>query len=275
MSIQEDWHDPQAPKRGMSTTVKVLLIIGCVGGVCLLLCCGGGVFVYFRMKDAIENAVVMDPQVIRQRTGEIVKIDIPPGFEPLQSVNALVMRWVVYGKNPDDGSRLKLMGMDRAMVDSANPEVQKMQMLQMMQQQGTTPGGEPVFVSREAEQREIVVRGEPAKFEFAKGTAAASGKEMRQVTGSFKTPGGMGLILFVVPEESYDEAAIVRMLESISDPQPAAAPVEAGAAQNAPPETEPSNTDSADGQGDTPPAKQPAADKPDGAQPAVAKPPEQ
>jgi hypothetical protein len=224
MSIHEDWKDPEAPKRGMSTTAKVLLILGCVGGVFALLCCGGGVFVYFRLKDALEKAVVLDPQLIREQADQIVKIDLPPGFEPKQAVNALVLRWVVYEKNPDDGSRLRLMGIDHAIVDAGNPETQKMQMMQVMQQQEGTPGGEPVFLARETEQREIRVRGEPAKFEFAKGTAAADGQEMRQVTGSFKTPTGIGLIVFLVPVEGYDEAAVVKMLESIADPQPAGAP---------------------------------------------------
>jgi hypothetical protein len=225
MSIHEDWHDPEAPKRRMSTTARVLIIIGCIGGACALLCCGGGLFVYFRLKDAIENSVVLEPRLIQERTAEIAKIDIPPRFKPKRAVNALLMRWVVYGAEPDDGSRLWLMGIDRPFVDSANPEVQKAQLLQVMQQERTASGSEPNFVAKESEQREIVVRGESTKFDFAKGTAA-DGKEMRQISGSFKTPGGMGLIVLLVPEESYDEAAVVKMLESIADPRPAAAPVQ-------------------------------------------------
>lgn len=289
MSIHEDWHDPEAPKRGMSTTAKVLIIVGCVGGVCALLCCGGGLFVYFRLKDALKNAVVLDPRLIEEQTAGIAKIEIPPGFEPKQAVNAVVMRWVVYGKNPDEGSRLLLMGVDRAIVDSANPEGQKTQLLQMMQQEGTTSGSEPGFVVQESEQREIAVRGEMVKFEFAKGTVAANGKEMRQVSGSFKTPGGMGLILFRVPVESYDEAAVVKMLESIADPQPAAAPDKNDTDKNDAEQTDAEQTDAgrdaapeadlperatAEGPEGKPEAGQPARDERDGARSAAETPPE-
>jgi hypothetical protein len=70
--------DGLPPKRGMSTAVKVLLILGGIFGVLAALCCGGGFYVYNRIK----NSVTSDPAKVAAIQQEIMDIDIPDGLKP-------------------------------------------------------------------------------------------------------------------------------------------------------------------------------------------------
>ena len=80
MSMHDDLQAEQPQKRGMSSTAKVLLVLGSIAGVCMLACCGGVAFFGFQFKDtfkAIAESSSKDPAVVKQRTQEIVHIDIP------------------------------------------------------------------------------------------------------------------------------------------------------------------------------------------------------
>ena len=69
-------------KQGMSTGVKVLIILLCVGGGSFVLCCGGGIYWF----SSNFNASV-DPAAVEEVTAEIAEIEIPDGFQPMQSVS--------------------------------------------------------------------------------------------------------------------------------------------------------------------------------------------
>ena len=66
------------PKQGMSTGVKVLLILLGIGGLCMLLCCGG---VYWAARNAgIEWT--QNKGEIKKIQDEITDISIPDSFVP-------------------------------------------------------------------------------------------------------------------------------------------------------------------------------------------------
>jgi hypothetical protein len=222
MSIHEDWKTPEVPKQGMSTTVKVLLIVGGIGGVLLLLCCGGiGLFVY-KAKEALQEfALTTDADEIETRAGRIAQIDIPPDFEPTLGFDLGIMRWVGYEKTPRDGSRLMLFELNGVMLQNKTFAQQRQEMEQMLKQQGSQNGGFEMQIDvAERETRKVNIRGKPVEFEFNKGTTSPEGKAVRQAIGAFKTPTGVALLNLIVPEEGYDESAVVKMIESIRDPQP-------------------------------------------------------
>jgi hypothetical protein len=226
MSIHEDWKDPEAPKPGMSTAVKVLLIVGAIGGLFLLLCCGGIGIVAWKSQDVLKDVVkkltpTTDAAEIRERLGRITQIDIPTDFEPALGMDLGIMRWVAYEKTPRDGSLFMLFELDRAMLQSATLAEQRREIERMFDQQrgGQNNQFDMQINVTERETRTLTVRGEPVEFDFNKGTSS-DGKAMRQVVGAFKTPGGVALLDLIVPEESYNEAAVVTMVESIRNPSP-------------------------------------------------------
>jgi hypothetical protein len=220
--MQEDW--PQQPqKQGMSTAAKVLLILGIVGGICALLCCGGAFFFFWKAKDALQNAVTMAPEAVRERTAQIVKIDVPPGFEPFQALDMVFMRWVLYTKGQNQEGVLMLMEFGNQMMGNQQQQRQQMRDALRQQQRG---GGMGELQAQETESREYTVKGEKVSFEFVKGTNR-QGQAMREVTGSFPTRNGVAMLMLLVPEDDYDEAAVVKMIESISEPeQPGELPAE-------------------------------------------------
>src|SRR5262249_35057590 len=159
---------------------KVLLILGSIAGVCLLACCGGGIFLYIKAKDAIQNFAqnftTTDPEEIRQRTAEIMHIDIPEEFPPLRAFNFFVMKQILYGKEAS-GSMVMIMEINQQMQGAqggANMKQQREQMLRQMrqqqQQQGQGAGNMDTEITEESsETREFTINGEKVPFEFIKG----------------------------------------------------------------------------------------------------------
>lgn len=96
MATQDDFRDEPPAKTGMSSTTKVLLILGSIAGLCMLLCCGGIAYVAFTARNAIQqfaaNFTTNDPDEIRARTERIVHIEIPDSFPPMQAFDWFFMK---------------------------------------------------------------------------------------------------------------------------------------------------------------------------------------
>jgi hypothetical protein len=223
MSTQEDFLNEPPRKQGMSSTAKVLIVLGSIAGLCLLACCGGGIFVWFKAKDAIQNFAANfttnNPEEIRTRTAKIVHIDVPKELPPMHAFDWFVMKQILYG-NPNKGSMLMIMEVNQAATGAQGAKQQRDAMLQQLkQQQGQQPGNVNTDINEESsETREFTIDGEKVPFEFIKGTARG-GTASRQVVGVFQgRQGSMIMLMLMVPESDYDEAAVVRMLESIRLP---------------------------------------------------------
>ena len=205
MSFQEEWPDGTPKPRGMSATAKVLLILGGLFGVGCVLCCGG--FMYMGAR-----AVSMDPDGVQKVTAEIADMEIPDNFTPQQSMNFGMfgsgMKTVIYVDKDHPGSMLMLMQMSIGMGNDAKQQAD----FEKGFQQG---GAQNANVKKESiELRDFEIRGKTAQFQFIKGTTD-DGKSVRQVNGAFSGKGGAAMLMLLVPEENYDEEAVVKMIESI------------------------------------------------------------
>ncbi|MGE5195572.1 MAG: hypothetical protein ACM3U2_24025, partial [Deltaproteobacteria bacterium] len=211
MSTPDDFQDVQPHSQGMSSTAKVLLILGSIAGVGLLACCGGGIFLYMKTKDAIQNFAqnftTTDPDEIRHRTAAIVHIDIPDEFPPVRAFDFFVMKQILYGKE-SGGSMVMIMEMDQRMQGgqgAAGIKQQRQEMLrQMRQQQGQNAGNLNTDLNEESsETREFTITGEKVPFEFIKGTSPNGNVATRQVVGVFAGRSGTILLMVMVPESEY------------------------------------------------------------------------
>jgi len=205
MSIQEDWPDGTPKPRGMSTTAKVLLILGGLFGLGCVLCCGGVMYMGAR-------GVSMEPEGVKKVTAEIADIEIPENFTPQQSMNIGMfgsgMKTVIYVDKDHPGSMLMLMQMSVPMGN--NPKQQAD--FEKGFQQG---GAQNAHVKKESiELRDFEIRGKSAQFQYIKGTTD-DGKSVRQVNGAFSGKGGAAMLMLLVPDEDYDEEAVVKLIESI------------------------------------------------------------
>ena len=74
------------------------------------------------------------------------------------------------------------------------------------------------FRQESAETKTVKVDGQDTDFIFAKGTLNppnGAPKPVRMVTGMFPAKDGMGFIQYSIDEDKYDEAAVIKTLESI------------------------------------------------------------
>jgi hypothetical protein len=209
-------HGTPPPKSGFS---KALLWILSILAICLLLCCGGAGILMWRFgdaaKDFMANMATSDPNEIRQQTKEMVDIEIPDNYTPIQGMNMVAFQMVMYQTDQSpDGSpgMLMLMGMS---MPGANAEEQEQQLRQSMQQQR----GNQNFKARKTETREIEIKGEKVPFEFSEGTSAEQAgqdKTIHMVSGVFRGNENRPVMLqLTLPDDQYDEDAVMEMLQSI------------------------------------------------------------
>ena len=209
---------PPYEKPGMSTGTKVLIVLGIIFLVLVVLCCGGGVAIFWAGASYMEDAMSDDPEVVRRVTGEIVDIDVPEKLEPKMSMDFNVpftderfMVMVVYGDQAE-GSAVILASFGEAFAGQGEAQMRQ-QMEQSLREQGLGP--DPNMGPQEVTEREIEVRGEPVKFVFATGVDSESGKQRIMVHGMFEGKTGPVMIMVFADPERLSEEEIVQMLESI------------------------------------------------------------
>lgn len=208
---QDPWSDELYPpeKPGMSTGMKVLILLLCLGGGIMLLCCGG--VVYFISQIEVEQN---NPAAAAATAAEIVSIEVPDQFRPSDSMKMelpfglMRMKLVAYKSTAGRGE----LGLIEMQIANVPMQQQEGQFRQQLQQQGINSRQ---LIIKEQEPREFKIRGRAVTFLFAEAKDAQSGTAFRQVSGTFPGKGGTAFLLLQVEEDSYDEDAVVKMIESI------------------------------------------------------------
>ncbi len=214
--------DPQAvraepTRRGLG--VGATLLLGCGAGCLVIalflgaLAVVAGVFVG-RVAEKVAEKVSDDPQVIESVRSRIADMDTPDDFRPLYSFEMTeegstpLPRWVVY-ECEKEGGLLVLGDFGQIGIDAQKV----LEAIHGRIEQHAERHNE-IDVT-DVETRELMVRGEPAKFEFARGTLKKDGKQYRRLFGSFEGKNGRAVLLLYLPEEAYDESQVVQLIESI------------------------------------------------------------
>ena len=206
---------PRKPKQGMSSGMKVLIVLLCVGGGMFVLCCGGGIYVVVKVANSEKHT----PEEVIAITNDIVDIEIPAGFKPRVPQGGLdldmifmQMKVVAYTPTDVDGI-LKIKEMN---VFGANSEDQEPKMRRTMRQpMGNQDFGEKELILNKTEPRAFTIRGKEVNFKFAEAEDPDTGTAYRQVSGFFPGKEGTVLLMLQIEEEGYDEEAVVKMIESI------------------------------------------------------------
>jgi hypothetical protein len=199
--------DYQPRKPGGSNTLVWVLAIG--AGV-LVICCGGLGVMAWKAKSFVANLASSDPVEIRRQTAEMLEITIPDTFKPMQAMNMVAVRMVMYQTGAAPGSPGMLMLMEMAIPGAGNAQQQEQQLRQSMRQQQSNQN----FQASKSETREIEIRGEKVPFEFSEGTNS-QGKAMHMVGGVVRGKRGPVMLQLIIPAEEYDEEAVLQMLQSI------------------------------------------------------------
>ena len=224
------------PKKGMGTGVKVLVGLLIAGALSLLVCCGG---VWLYISSVAGNAVD-DPAAVRARTDEILVVDIPETFEPdgaFRMSAPPVMNWFfdftmdIAGYGTTGGGQLivvKFAG-PPGMTEGSSPEEVRVQVQSQMQSQNS---GVRVNVESSETRTYNTADGRGVEWQFAEGAGIAQDGTnqgaYRQVRGALIDGDDVYVLQLAVPEEEFDEAAVIAMLKSIRlvDPKTEAVPAE-------------------------------------------------
>jgi len=196
---------PQQPPKKRSGCMTAFLVLLLVGGISLVVCCGGlGLIGYQAQK-----AVVEDPAAVRALTDEIAQIQLPEGMEPKGGINGKVpflggIKMVMYeGENNAFFALGEVSGpMAANAQETFRAEIDKQREAQQPSEDQTT------------EQVEFTVRGQPASMEVVRGTRQ-DGTSKVEVFGSFEGHEGPAFVALSLDGEKYDDEQIRSLIESI------------------------------------------------------------
>jgi hypothetical protein len=102
--FDDDSPRPRRSQDSGGSVVKILLLIfGSLACLTMLACCGGGVFIYFKAQEVVQQVqkatkdiALTNPDDIRRVTGDITDITIPPQFVSKAGNALLGTRFVLY-----------------------------------------------------------------------------------------------------------------------------------------------------------------------------------
>lgn len=216
MSMDPNAPGPYAPQtpppKGGGSTIWLVLGIGC--GLVLLLCCGGGVALFFVGKSAFN--ITQDPAEVSRQSNAIADFNVPEGFKPEMAMSMKVpftgqtiMNMVGYSAPNQEGG---LFVAEAGQFAGADPEQMRAQMENSMQQQGRQVKQLRVIESRDVE---VEIRGKPAKFRIQKAEDTQSKQEYIQVQGTFEGKGGPALLVGQLKADDFTEDDAEKLVRSI------------------------------------------------------------
>lgn len=209
--------DGGAPKQGMGSGAKVLIILGIVAGVAVLACCGaGGLFVY-KMKPNVTQA----PEEVAARSNSIIPMDIDQEkWEPkfgMEMEVPFIMEFQMahWSSKADDGGMLLTRVQLKVEDENASQEEIDAQLEQSFSQGGADQDGQmPSLKVDRSEDKEMTILGEKATFRYIEGKRSNSDTEWRELKGHVRRGQDIIVIRIQLEAENYNEEEIVGMLES-------------------------------------------------------------
>ncbi len=190
----------------MSKGVKIALVV--IAAV-LVLCCIGGLAVYFVTMRAVSQAFTEDPTQAAKIGHEIVDYTLPPGYRERAAMNAVVFKMVVIGPESQSTDSMILALMQISAGSNLSQEEMERQVRQAMAQQGQRSDVQVQVVGTQR----VTIKGQPVTLTVSEGSG--DGGDYRQVTGVFPGKGGLAMLMAMGAKDSWNEATLAEFLASI------------------------------------------------------------
>jgi hypothetical protein len=203
---------PQTPAKSGGSKVWMFLGIGC--GLMLLLCCGGGVGIYFVAKDAVS--FTQAPEEVKQHAAQIADFEPPEGFTPDLAFNMNVpftgqkIGMVIFTAPGHEGG-ITLMEIGQLGAEVNREDLQR-QMEQSLNQQGRQLKKLTVLDTREVE---IEIRGQPSTFKIQNAEDPQSKQRYLQVEGTFQGKQGTAVLVGQLKADRFSEEDAEKLVRSI------------------------------------------------------------
>lgn len=162
---EDDLRPVRRRKEGWSTGAKILVGILAVGGLSLVVCCGGVIFMGNRFVKDIKDNFTEDPVRIAEIREEITTITVPESLPPQAAglikipFGLFSMHFVMHGG--EQQAMLMLMQMQSSQMPRADME-------KSFRQQASNQGSGHVQIVS-SEPRTFTINGEECDFLFAQG----------------------------------------------------------------------------------------------------------
>lgn len=219
MSNRDEWPDnPNDPtpqraqqweeKSSGSGCLKYALIVGGLGFVVMLVCCGG--LVWFGWGFIPKMAT--SPADVAAVGQQVMQIDIPEEYVGKAGAtidNPLIaMRFAAFLHKEGKGALL----IGTMQVKVGNLKDKEADFKTRFEQQSKD---KKKLTIKKTEEREFTIRGKQVTFKFSEAEEEGTDKKFRLVTGDLEAPGSLTILQLTLEEEAYDEEAVVKMIESI------------------------------------------------------------
>lgn len=192
----------------MSKQTKI--IIGVIAGIlvlCLAICVVGGLLTTILGRNIAANANA-DPEKAAQTASEIADFTPPAGYQPVTGLNILGYTIVVYDNTSEASDVMILMQMPGLTeIDEAT--------IRQMQQAMERQSGQRMNNMQVIETRDLTIRDKPARVIIQEGTYSDNSAPVRQAMVAFQGKGGVAMLMLAAPTDTWDQASIDRMVESI------------------------------------------------------------
>lgn len=187
---------------------KVALVVGGIGFLCMLVCCGGvGWFVWSFVPTMASN-----PADVSKLGQQVLQIDLPEDY--VGDMGMSIDNWLVSMKIANyrhkDGKGSLLIGALQVKVGDISGHQARFN-----SHTAEHSDQDQKLIIRKTEEREFTVRGRKVPFKFSEADEAESGKKFRQVSGQIDGSNAITIFQLTLEEEAYDDEAVVKMIESI------------------------------------------------------------
>lgn len=236
MNEQVPDRDGGAPQK-MSTGSKVMLVLLAIFGGIVLLCCGGGLFIYSRIRTSVYET----PAEVAAVRKQIMQIDVPDQFKPAggADIDLFIYRMKMATYQRKEGvSQIAIVKIDVTFGQSEMKQARE-----QMRQQGAIPAD---LENAKSENRTYEIDGEKIDVSFTHGKLKKDSTVFKQPEGNGRGPqpvvvpeeyagkdwyavqmlvpqsDGMVLLMVTGPEDEFDEQEVDSMIESIHLNKPAA-----------------------------------------------------
>lgn len=218
MSENNPWSDSQnaspAPvkKQGMSGCMLAAIIVGGLGMVCMVLCCGVGIWFFSMVMPKELNTAAEVTAVGRQ----ILNIELPPDFSPdkaITSDNFIYTLNIAEFTHKENKGKLMLGGIKIKIGDPNQAKMQSMQFREPIEK----PSRDPIDVKK-SENHEIMINGQKVTVVIGEGTDRTTQKAVHTASTEFVSGGQFTFLFLRMDDDIWDEAAVLKMLEDTKAP---------------------------------------------------------
>ena len=192
----------------MSGCMLTSLILGGMGFVGLLVCCGVG----FWIASTMAPKSTTDPKEVLESARKIIDIELPLDFSPDKSLTMDNMMFdfrIAEFKHKEGKGEMFLTSM-RIKIGDPNQASQQSQPLRN-DSENRLRGSLDI---KKTESHDVTIHGKPVSVAIGEGTDRTSGKSVHTASTDFTHAGQLTIVMLRMDDEIWDQDAVLKMFEN-------------------------------------------------------------